>query len=115
PEERDYLEGVLSAEARVKEAAGAAKIWQALRLPNVWLLALGIFAANTGGYALAFWLPTTVKHLSGGSDSAALLYSGLFYSCGLIGVFVAGQSSDRSGERKWHCVAGQIATALLLA
>jgi ACS family tartrate transporter-like MFS transporter len=115
PEERAYLEGVLAAEARAKEAEGRLTIWQALRQPNVWLLASGIFAANTGGYALAFWLPTTVKNLSGGSDHAALFYSGLFYSFGLVGVFLSGQSSDRSGDRKWHCVAGQIVTALLLA
>ncbi|HUR46567.1 MAG TPA: MFS transporter [Candidatus Saccharimonadales bacterium] len=117
PEERDHLEGLLASEAHLKDAAGkmGQGIWQALRLPTVWLLALGIFATNTGGYALAFWLPTTVKHLSGGSDRAALLYSGLFYACGLIGVFVSGQSSDRTGERKWHCVGGQVATALLLA
>jgi len=56
-----------------------------------------------------------VKNLSGGSDRAALFYSGLFYACGLVGVFVSGQSSDRSGDRKWHCAGGQIATALLLA
>ena len=49
------LEGLLAAEARAKEAAGTVSVWQALRLRNVWLLALGIFAANTGGYALAFW------------------------------------------------------------
>jgi len=115
PAERDHLEGVLAAEAQAKESAGGATIWQALRLPNVWLLALGIFATNTGGYALGFWLPTTVKNLSGGSDRAALFYSGLFYACGLIGVFASGQSSDRSGDRKWHCVGGQVATALLLA
>lgn len=115
PAERDHLEGLIAAEARAKEAAGASTVWQALRLRNVWLLALGIFATNMGGYALAFWLPTTVKNLSGGSDHATLLYSGLFYACGLISVFVSGQSSDRSGDRKWHCVAGQVATALLLA
>ena len=115
PEERDHLEGVLADEARAKEAAGASTVWQALRLRNVWLLALGIFATNTGGYALGFWLPTTVKNLSGGSDRAALFYSGLFYACGLVGVFVSGQSSDRSGDRKWHCAGGQIATSLLLA
>jgi ACS family tartrate transporter-like MFS transporter len=114
-EERDYLEGLLAAEARAKEAAGQVSVWQALRLPNVWLLALGIFATNTGGYALGFWLPTTVKNLSGASDHAALFYSGLFYTCGLVGVFISGQSSDRSGERKWHCIGGQMATALLLA
>jgi ACS family tartrate transporter-like MFS transporter len=114
-EERDHLEGLLAAEARAKEATGVTNVWQVLRLPNVWLLAFGIFAANTGGYALAFWLPTTVKNLSGGSDHATLFYSGLFYACGLVSVFVSGQSSDRSGERKWHCVGGLVATALLLA
>jgi ACS family tartrate transporter-like MFS transporter len=115
PAERDHLEGLLAAEARAKEAAGAATVWQALRLRNVWLLALGIFATNTGGYALGFWLPTTIKNLSGGSDQASLFFSGLFYACGLVGVFVSGQSSDRTGDRKWHCVGGQVATALLLA
>ena len=115
PAERDHLEGLLAAEARVKEAAGAATIRQAVGTRNVWLLALGIFATNTGGYALVFWLPTTVKNLSGGSDSATLFYSGLFYACGLVGVYVSGQSSDRTGDRKWHCVAGQVATALFLA
>jgi ACS family tartrate transporter-like MFS transporter len=113
--ERDHLEGLLAGEARAKEAAGAATVWQALRLRNVWLLALGIFATNTGGYALGFWLPTTIKNLSSGSDHSALFFSGLFYACGLIGVFVSGQSSDRTGDRKWHCVGGQVATALLLA
>ncbi len=115
PEERDHLEGMLAAEARAKEVGGAVTVWQALRLRNVWLLGLGIFATNTGGYALGFWLPTTVKNLSGGSDQASLLYSGLFYACGMIGVFLSGQSSDRSGDRKWHCVGGQVMTALLLA
>ncbi len=114
-EERACLEDRLAAEAREKEVSGKITVWQALKMRNVWLLALGIFATNTGGYALTFWLPTTVKNLSGGSDKAALLYSGLFYACGLISVFLSGQSSDRSGERKWHCVAGQVATALLLA
>ncbi len=114
-EERNALTSELEAEARAKEAAGKMSVWQALALPNVWLLALGIFATNTGGLGLVFWLPTTVKNLSGGSNSEALFYSGLFYLFGLVGVFVSGQSSDRTGDRKWHCVAGQVATSLMLA
>ena len=114
PSERDYLESALAAEARAKEVTGKSGIRDALRMPNVWLLALGIFATNTGGYAIAFWLPTTLKSLSGGSDRLALSYSCLFYLCGLVSVIVSGQSSDRSGDRKWHCVAGQAATALFL-
>jgi MFS transporter, ACS family, tartrate transporter len=113
--ERDHLESVLAAEAAAKESVGKISIGQALRLRNVWLLALGIFATNLGGYSLTFWLPTTVQSLSGGSNSSALFYSGLFYFCGLAGVIYNGYSSDRSGDRKWHCVAGQAATGVFLA
>ncbi len=113
--ERDYLEGVLEAEAQAKEGSNNIRVWQALRMRNVWLLALSIFAANTGGYALAFWVPSMLKSLSGGTDRATLLYSGLFYACGLAGVFISGQSADRTGDRKWHCAGGQAATAFLLA
>lgn len=112
--ERNHLTAELEAEASAKEAKGRMRVWDALRLRNVWLLALGIFATNTGGYGLTFWLPTTVKSLSSGSTSDALLYSGLFYACGLFSVFIVGQSSDRTGDRKWHCVAGQLLTALFL-
>ncbi len=115
PAERDYLEGALRAEAEAKEGANKITFPQLLRMRNVWLLALGIFATNTGGYALTFWLPSMVKSLSGGTDRATLLYSGLFYGCGLVGVFVSGQSADRTGDRKWHCVFGQAATAFFLA
>jgi ACS family tartrate transporter-like MFS transporter len=113
--ERDYLETALAAEARTKHSMNQGQFWNILRLPNVWLLALGIFAANTGGYAMAFWLPTTIKSLSHGSDQSALLYSCLFYTCGFASVIVSGQSSDRSGDRKWHCATALTASALLLA
>lgn len=115
PEERDFLEGSLSREAQEKEAVRKLSIGDALKLPNVWLLALGIFATNTGGYAMSFWLPTTVKNLSGGSDNTALLLSGLYYLCGLAGVIYAGFSSDRTGDRKWHCVAGMAGAGVMLA
>ena len=47
--ERDWLQTKLDAEAQAKRSEGDLTVWQALRLPNVWLLALGIFATNTGG------------------------------------------------------------------
>jgi ACS family tartrate transporter-like MFS transporter len=113
--ERDWLQAKLDAEAQAKRSECDITVWQALRLPNVWLLALGIFATNTGGYAFAFWLPTAVKGVSGGSTSETLGWSGLIYACGIVSVFLSGQSSDRTGDRKWHCVAGQVFTAFFLA
>jgi MFS transporter, ACS family, tartrate transporter len=114
-DERDYLVGVLEDEAKAKESTQKIGVWQAFRMRNVQLLALGIFATNTGGYALAFWIPSTIKNLSQGSDRTSLFFSGLFYLCGLAGVLYAGFSSDRHGDRKWHCIAGQALTGFFLA
>jgi ACS family tartrate transporter-like MFS transporter len=116
PEEREWLEGTLAAEAQAKKKTGGdLTVWQALRLPKVWILALAIFVTNTGGYAFAFWLPTAVKGVTGASVSAVLGWSALIYACGMLSVFVSGQSSDRTGDRKWHCVAGQVGAAVFLA
>jgi ACS family tartrate transporter-like MFS transporter len=115
PAERAALQGQLDAEARAKEASGKTSVGRALRLPTVWLLALGIFATNTGGYAFTFWLPTAIKGVSGASPNAVLWWSGLVYACGLVSVFLSGQSSDRTGDRKWHCVIGQLFSALFLS
>ena len=114
-DERDHLERLLAEEARAKDSVQKFTVGQALRTRNVWLLALGIFATNTGGYALSFWMPTTVKNISGGSDRSALMYSGVFYLCGLVGVLYSGFAADRTGNRKWTCIAGQWATGTFLA
>jgi ACS family tartrate transporter-like MFS transporter len=119
PEEAEWLEETLAAERRAVAGAGIT-LAQLLRQPVVWLLALGILAANTGGYALGFWLKDAFRTLlveTRGSEAAgeALSWIGLYYVCGVAGIWVAGQSSDRFGERKWHCAAGQVLTACCLA
>jgi ACS family tartrate transporter-like MFS transporter len=148
PAERDWLENTLARERQEAAQAGGLGLRQALRHPSVWLLALGIMAANTGGYAMGFWLPTfmnqrlhvpdleassigllgsplgqgpllaasaLVSRGSASSATAALNYLGLIYLCGVAGVWFSGQSSDRTGDRKWHCVLGQVLTGGFLA
>lgn len=120
PEEREWLETTLEAERRETEAQGVMRTRDVLRFRTVWLLGLGIFFTNVGGYAFVFWLPTTVKGLLGGmgrdaSDANVLNWSSLVYLCGLVGVIVSGWVSDRTGERKWLCVAGQLGTGTFLA
>ncbi|HEY3788736.1 MAG TPA: hypothetical protein VGL71_07770, partial [Urbifossiella sp.] len=93
---------------------------QALRQPNVWFLALGIFATNMGGIALGFWLAPTIKGYLGRSgadadDSIVLLWTGLVYLCGTVGVISSGYLADRTGQRKWCCVIGQMGAGLALA
>jgi ACS family tartrate transporter-like MFS transporter len=115
PEERAYLEGELEAEARAKESVAKISVFQALRMRDVWLLTFAIFAANTGGYALGFWLPTTIRSLSGGSDQMSLVYTGMYYLCGVAGVLYAGRASDRSGQHKRHCAVAMASAGVLLA
>src|SRR4051794_2103054 len=61
--ERDHLERTLDAERRETAGGTEMTLGAALRRPAVWILAAGIMAVNTGGYALVFWLPTCVKGL----------------------------------------------------
>ena len=118
PAEREWLETTLEAERR-EAAVGTMPMRDALKLRTVWLLALGIFFTNIGGYAFVFWLPTAVKGLLAvtGRDAAdpnVLNWSSLVYLCGLAGVILSGWSSDRTGDRKWHCVVGQIGAGTFL-
>jgi ACS family tartrate transporter-like MFS transporter len=118
PAESDWLQATLEAERRETAAAGRATLGQAFRQPAVWILALGIFATNTGGYALVFWLPAAVQQLlaAAGREAAGYLgWLGVAYLFGVAGVWVAGRSSDRTRGWKWHCVAGQVLTGVFLA
>jgi ACS family tartrate transporter-like MFS transporter len=119
-EERSWLESTLERERLEAAKIGTMKMREALQLRTVWLLGLGIFATNIGGYAFAFWLPTAVKGLllatgRDASDPNVLNWSCLVYFCGLGGVLLSGWSSDRTGDRKWHCFAGQIGAGTFLA
>jgi ACS family tartrate transporter-like MFS transporter len=118
--ERSWLEETLEGERREAVAAGGATFREALRQPTVWLLALGIFSANLGGYALAFWLPTAIKNLliatqGSAADDDVTRWACLIYLCGVVGVWVSGQLSDRTGKRKWLCVIGQMCAGVFLA
>jgi ACS family tartrate transporter-like MFS transporter len=116
-EEREWLESTLEAERR--ETAVPMPLRDVVRLRTVWLLALGIFWTNIGGYAFAFWLPTAVKGLLAGmgkdaGDADVLAWSAIVYLCGLAGVLTSGWRSDRTGDRKWHAVAGQLGAGTFL-
>ncbi|MDB5306223.1 MAG: ttuB [Gemmataceae bacterium] len=120
PAEKEWLEQTLEAERNEAAASRSMPLRDVLRLRTVWFLALGILATNLGGIGMVFWLPTVVKGFLGKTDVAAddsqvLLWTGAVFLCGLLGVLASGWSSDRTGDRKWHCIAGQIGTGTCLA
>jgi MFS transporter, ACS family, tartrate transporter len=120
PAERGWLESTLEAERREARAASSITLKQSLGMRNVWLLALAILATNIGGYVFVFWLATVVQGLLAAtgqySDPAHVLnWTGVIFLCGFVGVLVSGWSSDRTGDRKWHCIAGQLGSGVFLA
>jgi ACS family tartrate transporter-like MFS transporter len=60
-------------------------------------------------------LATAALASNASAPTSALRYLGLVYLSMVAAVFVSGQSSDRTGERKWHCIAGQVGAGVFLA
>jgi len=117
-EERDWLEATLAEERRETQAAGGpVSLSRILRMPAVWLLALGIFATNLGGYGVVSWLPTAVKSFIGteATDSEVLLWTGPVFLFGIGGVLCSGWWSQRSGQPRRLCVAAQLAAGTFWA
>ena len=58
----------------------------------------------------------SVQRIDGNARmSKVVVHGDTVYLAGIVGVYVSGQSSDRTGERKWHCIAGQVGTGVFLA
>ena len=120
PAEQEYLVRTLDAERREGASAGPVSVRDIFRKPTVWHLAAVIFVTNLGGFGLVFWLPTLVKGLLASTgqatdDTAVLLWTMPVFLSGIAAVVLSGWSSDRTGDRKWHCFAGQVGAGLFIA
>ncbi len=102
PEERDWINDELEQEKQAKKKVRSYTIWQAFSQRDVILLTLSYFCATTGGYGIAFWLPTILKRLSGQSDVRVTLFAALPYLAGFVMQQLNGWHSDKSCERRWH-------------
>lgn len=118
PDERNWLEETLRQEEASRTAVqGNAPWWSVfLNLP-VLLLALVYFCLNTSSYAISLWLPSVVKSFSGHSNFVIGFLSAIPYLAAAVGMVLAGQHSDRTGERRWHVAGAALVAsgALLLA
>ncbi len=106
-EEKAWLVAELQRERLLAEQSGqtrSASIGQALRDPRVLLFSVAYFFGLIASNGLGYWLPTMIKSLSGLSNFTVALLVSLPYSLGVIAKIVAGWSSDRTRERRWHTV-----------
>jgi D-galactonate transporter len=83
----------------------------ALKVPQVWLLALIYFCLVSANPTLGFWLPTIIKGLGVRSDFIIGLLAALPYVIGVIMTVLVGKHSDRHLERRYHCALATLTAA----
>ena len=103
PAQRSWLTEKIGDERRTAQGRhGSGPWWTAFLHPTVWLLALVLFACQTGNYGLQFWIPQIVQGLSGYSNLVTSMIAALPYAAAAVGMILIGRSSDRTGERLLH-------------
>ena len=102
PAQRRWLTERIASEQQTAHARHGVGLKAAFVHPTVWLLALILFACQTGSYGLTLWIPQIVRGLSGFSDLTVSMISALPYVAAAIGMIAIGTSSDRTGERFMH-------------
>ena len=103
--EREWISTELQSEKQAKKETQAFTIWQAFRDRRILMLLLPYFLANTSNASVVFWLPTFIKRLSGLPSVKVALLVLLPSVAGLLGLFINGWHSDKTGERRWHTAA----------
>jgi ACS family tartrate transporter-like MFS transporter len=115
-EERTWLSSTISAErAQVLAQEGDRPgFWSTFADTRVLAITAIYFANLIATWGITFFMPQIVK-LMGKSDLETGLLSSLPYFFTPLGLLVLSWSSDRTGERKWHCVFGATLGAVGLA
>jgi D-galactonate transporter len=88
------------------------KLRDAMKMPQVWLLALIYFCLVSANPTLGFWSPTIIKGMGVHSDLTIGLLAALPYSVGVVVTILVGRHSDRHLERRYHCGLATLAAAI---
>lgn len=115
-DEREWLTSTLKAEQDQARAQENAKpgIWPVFTDPRVLMIIVIYFTNLIATWGIQFFLPHVVK-MMGNSDMQTGLLSSIPFFVTPIGLLLLSWSSDRTGERKLHCVAGALLGVIGLA
>ena len=108
---RDHLEH----DKGLVAGASHGSMWQMLKDPKVYSLALVYFLLLGATYTMVFWLPTLIKSWGIADLFLIGIYAAIPNIFGIIGMVLIGRSSDRTKERRWHFAACALIAATGLA
>lgn len=102
PEEKKILKSDYEKEIAAKNSIKKYTLWEAFKDKTVLKLCFIYFMWITGFWGFGFWLPTVLKSVSGLSNSSVSWLIIIPMTAALIGFVINGNSSSKSGERRWH-------------
>jgi ACS family tartrate transporter-like MFS transporter len=114
-EERAWLLERLALEQQAESSLKKENLWAVLVSPRIWMLSVVYFGVSTTMYGVTLWLPSVIRSLSGLSYFLTGMVSALPFVVTAVAMVLAGMSSDRTGERRWHTAVPAFVGAIALA
>jgi ACS family tartrate transporter-like MFS transporter len=114
-DERRWIADELERERENKKHVKKLSTLEALRHPQVIILALACFCYITNSVGLSAWLPTIVRRISGLSTTQVILISGIPWLAAIPMMFITAWHSDKTRERRWHAAIPLFVVGLALS
>jgi ACS family tartrate transporter-like MFS transporter len=103
-DEKAWLAGQLKADSAEAHLGHGASVLQALLSPKVWLIGTYFLFALIVSYAYSFSAPAILQGATGWSVTKVGWLIAAFGIAAALGMILNASHSDRTRERKWHCV-----------
>jgi MFS transporter, ACS family, tartrate transporter len=115
PDERQWLEEKLQGERAPRVKLQFREMLAAMLAPRTLQFAISLFLTVMATYGFIFWLPATIHSRSNLTVIQSTLLSGIPFAFAAVFVWLAGRSSDKTGERRWHSAVPLILAGIGLA
>ncbi|MGB6194062.1 MAG: MFS transporter [Terracidiphilus sp.] len=109
--EKSWLRAQLAVDGDKAHLGHDATVLQALLSPKVWMIGLYFFGMLTCSYGFGFSAPAILQEITGWGLAQVGYLIAAFGVAGAACMLLVGTSSDRRGERKFHCMVPCLLTA----